>query len=238
MVNVYKGETPPLSALLPEYEPVIRQLMMNLLKSKDFMEVLEAVCTKTMEKVVSEKCDNLQKQIEENQATILDLQNDLESKTREVQSLKNQVHAGSTKTEGVEKRQNDLEQYTRRNIIRIFGVKEQTNEDTDQIAVDLANEKLGFQLTKQDIDRSHRVQQKNPRKIKPIIVKLCSYRNKGCFMRNKKKLKGTGISIQEDLTLPNLILLQKTSKCDKVNAAWSADGRIFAAVKTTMQTSP
>ena len=107
-------------------------------------------------------------------------------------SLKESADAETAAREVTEKQLNDLEQYTRRNSIRIFGIREQSNEDTDQIVVDLANEKLGFQLTKRDIDHSHRVQQKDPRKPKPIIVKLCSYKDKTSFMRNKKKLKGSG----------------------------------------------
>ena len=52
-------------------------------------------------------------------------------------------------------------------------------------------------------------------------------------MKAKKTLKGSGISIQEDLTLTTLKLLIKTSQHTKVNAAWTSDGRIIASVKTT-----
>ena len=231
--NEQFDETMAISDCIPEQEPALRQLLMNLLKSKEFMDTLESVCKQTMEKVVCENCEKMKQQIERNESEILDLQSTLDNKNRELQSLKKCVDLETSKREVTERQLNDLEQYTRRNSIRIFGVKEQANEDTDQIAVDIANKKLGFQLTKRDIDRSHRVQQKDPKKPKPIIVKLCSYKDKSSFMRNKKKLKGTGTSIQEDLTVQNLILLQKTSRSDKVSAAWTVDGRVFAAVKTT-----
>ena len=52
-------------------------------------------------------------------------------------------------------------------------------------------------------------------------------------MKNRRKLKGSGIVVAEDLTKQNGELLHKTSKHKKVNSAWSMDGRIFAAVKST-----
>ena len=42
--------------------------------------------------------------------------------------------------------------------------------------------------------------------------------------------------LTEDLTKQNGELLHKTSKHKKVNSAWSMDGRIFAAVKSTNET--
>ena len=211
---------------------IAETVMTNLLKSQKFLDTLESVCRQTMEKVVCARFAELQQQIDKNEATILDLQNTLDTKTKEIKSLKQRFTDESEKREITERKLNDLEQYTRRNSIRIFGVREQTNEDTDQIAIDLAREKLGFALSKTDIDRSHRVYQKDQTKAKPIIVKLCAHNVKSLFMRNKKRLKDTGVSIQEDLTKPTVILLRKTSDHQKVQAAWTTDGRVFAAVKT------
>ena len=180
-----------------------------------------------------ERVASLQKQIDTNEMSIMELQNKLDSKTAEITLLKESISEESNKREKFENQLNDLEQYTRSNSIRIFGVREQTDEHTDQIAIDLAREKLGFSLSNGDIDRSHRVYQKDPNKPKPIIVKLCSYNVKTQFMKNKKKLKGSGVSIQEDLTKTTVNLLRKTSDHQKVNTAWTTDGRVFAAVKTT-----
>ena len=50
-----------------------------------------------------------------------------------------------------------LEQYTRRNSIRISGYPEQANENTDEIVLTIA-EAINVQLRPSDIDRSHRVE--------------------------------------------------------------------------------
>ena len=54
-------------------------------------------------------------------------------------------------------------------------------------------------------------------------------------MQLKRNLKNTGISVNEDLTRRNHNLLIAASKSPKVEAAWSTDGRILAALKTTKE---
>ena len=51
-------------------------------------------------------------------------------------------------------------------------------------------------------------------------------------MKDRRRLKGTGISIQEDLTKANHQVLMKLANHPKVEAAWSTDGKIMAALKT------
>ena len=53
-------------------------------------------------------------------------------------------------------KQDNIEQYQRCQSIRIFGVKEEENENTYDLVMDIAN-KIGIQLVFQDIDRSHQV---------------------------------------------------------------------------------
>lgn len=55
-------------------------------------------------------------------------------------------------------REDDLEQYSRRNSIRITGV-EQTNDkgNTDELVVNIIKKELGVDVEIKDLDRSHRV---------------------------------------------------------------------------------
>ncbi|KAJ4433826.1 hypothetical protein ANN_16138 [Periplaneta americana] len=74
----------------------------------------------------------------------------------------------------LEDKQDALEQYQRRQSLRIFGIPENNNEDTDQIAIEVAA-KVGVNLVVSDIDRSHRVGRQGDRP-RPVIVKFVSYR--------------------------------------------------------------
>lgn len=92
-----------------------------------------------------------------------------------------------------------LEQYTRRNNIRIFGVKEEPREDTDKQVLYIFKEIMDVPITINEIDRSHRTgRYKTNGKPRPIIVKFTSYRSQASVFNSKKKLKGSGLIIKED----------------------------------------
>uniref|UniRef100_A0A1B6LX41 Uncharacterized protein n=1 Tax=Graphocephala atropunctata TaxID=36148 RepID=A0A1B6LX41_9HEMI len=107
-------------------------------------------------------------------------------------------------------RTDKLEQYQRRNNVRIFGIKESQGEDTDKLVVKLCREKLGVELPVTAVCRSHRVgRQPRPaadgRELhRPIIVRFLSYRDRRLVFGAKKKLKGSGIVMKEDLTTRRL----------------------------------
>jgi len=85
----------------------------------------------------------------------------------------------------------DLEQYSRRNCIRISPIPELESENTDSIIKTVAKS-IGVDLQDVDIDRSHRVGRKpDPGQPSqhPIIVKLTSYRSKVALMKARRNLK-------------------------------------------------
>ena len=105
----------------------------------------------------------------------------------------------------LEEKTDDLEQYSRRNTVRFRGIPETLNEDTDGLVKDVAARKLDVQLTKHDFVRSHRVGRKSEEKDAPrdVIVLFNSHNTKVAIMINARKLKGTHIFINEDLTKPD-----------------------------------
>ena len=170
-------------------------------------------------------------------------------KFRDLQQCQEKLQLTSGKVDDLSFRLNLQEQYSRRNNIRILGVKDSPNEVTDEKVCEVASS-IGIKITPLDIDRSHRIgprkqlqepgssyanaAQKQPKSSpSPIIVKLLSYKTKHLFMINRRKLKGTGVVVVEDLTKQNSDLLFQTSRHSKVSASWTIDGRVFAAVKAT-----
>ena len=132
---------------------------------------------------------------------------------------------------------NELEQYSRRNNIRIWGIPEKVEkgetyesmETTVSLVVKTLNEKMGLNLENRDIDIAHRIGKKIPNQPdRCIISKLISRVNKMKNLRDrKKKLQGTNIKIQEDLTKLNLAVLKATWKNDDVERSWTAEGTIY-----------
>jgi len=126
----------------------------------------------------------------------------------------------------------EREQYSRRNNLRIFGVKEEASEDTDQLVMDVAS-KVNVDISVGSIDRSHRVGKVTAGKPRPIIVKFVSYADRREVFHNKKQLKNSSITIREDLTKYRLNLLRRAVSAYSMRNVWSADGVILVKVNSS-----
>ena len=101
----------------------------------------------------------------------------------------------------------DLEQRSRNSCLLIHGVDELEGEETDSIALDIIRSKLDISVDELDIQRSHRLGpnkgslRSNMRKaLRPIILRFTYYKKHQEVYKSKKKLKGQGIVISENLT--------------------------------------
>ena len=76
---------------------------------------------------------------------------------------------------------NDLEQYTRSNNIRIYGIddrnKDETAEETTGIVIKFCSDKLGIDLRDKDIDIAHRLEKFQTDGNRPVICRFVT-RNK------------------------------------------------------------
>lgn len=160
-------------------------------------------------------------------AAVAELSAALKKNNEIIEGLKTALNDRDKKIERLEEHIDDLEQYQRRQCIRIFGMTEEENENTDEIAIEVA-EKVGVKVELTDIDRSHRVGrgQENGRP-RPIIVKFVSYRKRSEVFRNKRNLKGSGITIREDLTRARYHLLREAINKYGVTNVWTQDGTII-----------
>lgn len=120
-----------------------------------------------------------------------------------------------------------LEQYSRRNSLRIYGLPLVSNENTDDTVIRFCKEKLQLEIKKEMIDYSHRLG-KDENRSKPLLVKFVNRNIKNEIYRKKSKLKGTKLVIREDLTLKNIQLMK--SARDKFNTAWTNNCNIFTKV--------
>lgn len=129
-----------------------------------------------------------------------------------------------------ENKVDDLEQYTRRNNIRIFGLPESKAECIEDSVENLFRDKLNVNIPVCDIDRCHRLGKPNNNSARPVIVKFISYRVRQKVFQEKKKLKDSGITIREDLTKPRLSLLKEAVEKYSYKNVWTMDGRITVHV--------
>lgn len=129
-----------------------------------------------------------------------------------------------------------LEQYSRRQCLRFYGVVEDKKEDVETKVLDVIKNKLNLsEITSMHIDRCHRSgktpdasdQKRSKNKSRPILVKFVSYKQRQLIYRNKKLLKATGIVIREDLTKVRLSLLHNVIEKFGYQNVWTEDGTIY-----------
>ena len=98
------------------------------------------------------------------------------------------------RVERLEDDNHSLEQYSRRNSLRISNIPEGQNEQTDEIVCELA-EKMNVHIKRSDIDQSHRVGRIEPRlgpgnrHHRDIIVKFARYNARGQVFQVSKQIR-------------------------------------------------
>ena len=128
------------------------------------------------------------------------------------------------------------EQYSRRNCLLLHGIVEETGEDKDEKIINTVQQSMDETIKPEDIDRLHRLgkpKTSKDAKPRPIIVKFEKHSTCNKIYRNNKKLKGTGISVKESLTVKRINMLEKAREEHTFNNVWSKDGRIMFFDKDT-----
>ena len=106
----------------------------------------------------------------------------------------------------------DLEDRSRRNILRFEGIKEHENEsweDCENKIYDLLENKLEMDIEKVVIERAHRTGKKNKNRSQPIVTQFSFYKDKMNILKNCKKLKNTRFSIFEDFSRETAAIRKK-----------------------------
>ncbi|KAK6168719.1 hypothetical protein SNE40_019905 [Patella caerulea] len=206
---------------------ITNQMLMNQLKLNEItMENIKLDIVNT----INERIRNLEKQISDitSENTKLKLQVDV------ITNQNNQLETELQDTKDVAalslQKVNDLEQWTRRSSVRIYGLPDNQKESfTESINKSLdVFDKIGVQMPPEHIDIAHRLGPFKVGKCRGIIVKFMSRKDKLHVIKNRRNLKGSNITIREDLTRINAQLLHKTLNSPLVSQTWSIEGVIYA----------
>ena len=150
----------------------------------------------------------------------------------------------------LEERIESQEQYSRRTSLRFHNVKVPVDSkgaikhpvNTDDIIISICNDKLGLNIEKNDIGRSHVIGKVKNGKSQ-VIVRFLSYRVRNSVYTSKKALKNhpDKLFITENLTKYRTELVKQLSELKfqkQIYTYWTADGRIFAKKKLRMTRKP
>lgn len=159
----------------------------------------------------------------------------LEETEERVAALEERVLMLETLAQTQEDKQDDLEQYTRRNSLRISGISETPSEDIYTITMETLNTSLALNppLEISHIDRLHRVgRPKTNGTPRQVLVKFTSYQHRQKVMTKRSALKTTSspLYINEDLTKKRDDLLwccRMAKRNHQLKECWTSDGRVL-----------
>ena len=148
----------------------------------------------------------------------------------------------SSEVKTLKRKVNELENYSRRSCLLFHGIPETAKKVTDELALEVIINELGLEgIDIKDIARTHRIglvdnsrmtRKKKP-KVRPIIVKFVSDRDRLSVYRQKKLLKGKSTYITESLSKDTLALYKKAGDKLGIENMWTSDNYIFAMVNKT-----
>ena len=166
--------------------------------------------------------DALTKRVDavESQMKALELQ--VKGKDVELENKQKLMNKLQTEVESLCNQHDDLEQYGRRQSIRLHNVSHEGCADSEEAALKMFNVTMTLKVSAEEIERVH------PLGPKQTIVKFESYKTKAAVYKAKSNLKDNhdGVFMTEDLTKRNYALLA-AKKANKIHSFWTIDGKIF-----------
>ena len=158
--------------------------------------------------------------------------NELNGMKEALLKLQQMIDSTMKRLSAVERRQDDLEQYSRSNCLVIHGCENVPKSkpgkylEIENFVCNTLNEHLQLDspLQANDLDIAHPLPSK---KGTPVIVKFIRRTQKNEVYRKKRLLKGTKMIITEFLTKRRLQLLEKARLEFKQCPVWSWKGEIF-----------
>ena len=198
-----------------------------------FLEALDdqQVCKKLVQIMKTATSDLVQ--------TINSLRDEVRSLKSQVADRDNTIAEMRQEIQELQYRNDALEQYGRRNCLRVTGISD-TEEDTTAAVVQLANEilKVDPPIAPQDINNSHRLPK--PRNAPadqphPIIIRFTRKADRDRVLKERKELKKFNedklvkIYINEDLTTTRARLFaaaRNHQKNGRLQQVWTFNGNI------------
>lgn len=146
---------------------------------------------------------------------------------KKVREMEEKVQNLADENEILKETINDLEQYGRRNNLRIYGLnKNKVNKieeiDLEKEVVKEINLKMRSTIVSNQIEACHYLDKNKS----SVIVRFGSRKTRDFVFSNKKLLKGTQISIAEDLTKKNYNLLKECQKVFDQKNLWTHNGNV------------
>lgn len=222
---------------MTELTSAIQKVMMESLSNPEVIQVLSRSLS---DDVVQRVTGKLQDSLAHNTELLQSIENKIESTMEKVNKLESDVSVLKSKVKPIDglvtevrrletnmsQETDDIRQYLRRNNLRIFGIPESNDESTDQLVLKVARD-IDVPMKLSDIDRSHRVGKPGGQHPRAVLCKFVSYAVRRQFIAKRRQLKGSSVSIKEDLCRARLVLFNHAVTKYGMRNVWTNDGDIL-----------
>lgn len=126
---------------------------------------------------------------------------------------------------------NDIEQHGRRWSIRVHGLpppinKYETFTEARRVSLNFLETNLKIKFQENDIDCAHRIG-RIQNNTQPLLIKFVRRCHVDKIIEARTGLKGTGLVIYEDATLPNRKLLNRLKNNSQISKSGISNGKIW-----------
>lgn len=188
----------------------VEEVLLATFKKEDFVKELSKSLAESI-------CKKFEQKIEEISEEITEIK-------LEFQEFKRNVAENEAR---YQYKLNSLEQGIRNKNIVVFGLPEKKDEAIEKHLLDILNSKLKLNLTAGHIERGYRFGKKQRNKPRGVVITFREFKMKNKIYSMKKELKGTGLTIKEDLTSQNLKILNQAASKYGFKNVWSKNGVIY-----------
>ena len=178
--------------------------------------------------------DEINEKINKFESVIFEVQKRVDNVIKENDKLKKDNAEMLEKITNCERANNDLEQYTRRENVRVFNLKEEKDESiknvTDKVC-ELFTNSLKVKTVPEDLQACHRVGKASPGTERSVIVRFKDRNLRDNVLSERRRLKGSGQTVGEDLTKLNAKLCKDVYKHSATMNSWTINGKVWAKLK-------
>ena len=241
-----------MSSAIEQIDAKFEELRGNLVSDlkKDLFDHLKEELLCDIKKFLTDQSlliKDLNDTVTKHTSTISVLQNSVETLINENASLKSKIENEKRAHEATNLKLSEsidnLEIYSRRQCLRIDGVKVGDSDETSEKVVEIVHnliKEVGIKTSDMVIDRAHRIGpvivNKNNDRVRSIIVKFVNFRVRTLFYEKRKDLDNE-IKIRIDLTKKKYELLKATRELiqNRVNSRYRKDTFVFSDINCRLQ---
>lgn len=210
----------------------LKESVGKTVKSDDLKTIVSAI----IKDVLKEHKSEIENLLEEKNQSLIKI---IETQKCEIEGLKTQVGELAAENENLQKlaesamsKANWNEQYSRKNNIKIHGLKESKTENVKELVQSVIRDKVGVSVSDDEILAVHRIPGRKGHQ-RPILLKLKDNSTKGRIMKHRGEMKRKTNNAQrfsDDVTKMNSDLINKLLNNQRIKSAWYFNGNVWGQV--------